>query len=68
MNHIHVAFEKGEEGFIDPTRFFEGRPFSVPTWDQKCDDFKLVWKVRFCLVKIISTSNRQMLNFYSLAS
>ncbi|XP_076116635.1 uncharacterized protein LOC143084113 [Mytilus galloprovincialis] len=44
MNHIHVAFEKGEEGFIDPTRFFEGRPFSVPTWDQKCDDFKLVWK------------------------
>ncbi|XP_076116682.1 uncharacterized protein LOC143084161 [Mytilus galloprovincialis] len=44
MNHIHVAFEKGEEGFIDPTRFFEGRPFSVPVWDQKCDDYKLVWK------------------------
>lgn len=44
MNHIHVAFMK-EGGFIDPTRFFGPRPFTVPVWEQKCDEYKLVWKV-----------------------
>jgi len=44
MNHIHIAFEK-DGGFMDPTRFLEARPFSVPEWIQECDDYKLVWKV-----------------------
>ena len=47
-NHIHFAMKKGN-GFIDPTKFLEARLFKFKPWEQYCDDYLLVWKVRIFL-------------------
>jgi hypothetical protein len=36
---------KKDEGFIDPTRFLEGRLFHFQPYQEACNDYKLVWKV-----------------------
>lgn len=43
-NHIHLAFYKDGD-YIDPTKYLEFVPVTMPEWKQECDDYKLVFKV-----------------------
>ncbi|XP_019642103.1 PREDICTED: uncharacterized protein LOC109483513 [Branchiostoma belcheri] len=44
-NHIHLAIRNTESGgLVDPTRFMEKRDMVVPSWDQECGDWNLVFK------------------------
>ena len=44
QNHIHFAI-RVSGGIMDPSRFVESREMILPEWRQKCDDYRLVWKV-----------------------
>ena len=43
-SHIHFVVLK-DGGPVDPSKFLLPRAPSRPEWIQKCDDYKLVWKV-----------------------
>ncbi|XP_078658231.1 uncharacterized protein LOC144903714 [Branchiostoma floridae x Branchiostoma belcheri] len=44
-NHIHLAIRNTESGgLVDPTRFMEKRDMVVPSWEQECGDWNLVFK------------------------
>ncbi|XP_078658229.1 uncharacterized protein LOC144903712 [Branchiostoma floridae x Branchiostoma belcheri] len=44
-NHIHLAIKNTESGgLVDPTRFMEKRDMVVPSWEQECGDWNLVFK------------------------
>ena len=43
-NHIHFAVYRNGSS-VDPTRFLLPRKPKRPTWNQTCDEYKVVYKV-----------------------
>jgi hypothetical protein len=43
-----VAFKKDGD-YIDPTKYLEFKPVTMPEWKQECDDYKLVFKASIIL-------------------
>ncbi|XP_062616058.1 uncharacterized protein LOC134277763, partial [Saccostrea cucullata] len=39
-----MAIKKDDGDYIDPTKYLEFRPVTMPKWKQECDDYKLVFK------------------------